>query len=129
MRTNKPIRPVNNTPYPTWLPFEEIKDVVVIARAGEIIERLPDFIHALWVVQGYAQSQIIGSPVKAQSAEDLPATTAADDADAGLKELERVLAFSADESDEQIIAQGAISWVLIIKWGLPLLIQYLLSRR
>jgi hypothetical protein len=80
-------------------------------------------------VQGYAQSQIIGSPVKAQSAEDLPATTAADDADAGLKELEKVLAFSADESDEQIIAQGAISWVLIIKWGLPLLIQYLLSRR
>ena len=64
MRTNKPIRPVNNTPYPTWLPFEEIKDVVVIARAGEIVERLPDFIHALWVVQGYAQSQIIGSPLK-----------------------------------------------------------------
>jgi len=105
--------------YPADVPLSEIQNIVAIVRAGEIAAKKADFAHDVWVLQGYAQSRIIGSPdliASASECED-PVTL-----------LEKVAA-----SSDSVAAQGlgdvmsGLGWKTILQWALKILLDELLK--
>ncbi len=48
--------------YPDSIPIEEVKSILAIAKSQAFKERFQEFMHCAWVVQGYAQAQLIGAP-------------------------------------------------------------------
>ena len=109
------------TSYPSDLPLSEIKDIITIIRAGEISAKKAEFVHSLWVVQGYAQSCIVGSPtvVTIQAGEEDPVTL-----------LEKAITTA---ENNQLTAQGfkeilsKIDWAIVLQWVVKLLIDQLLK--
>lgn len=101
--------------YPIALPLAEAQNVIAIVRSESILANLPALAHDLWVIQGYAQGQILGNPALT--------AYAAPDGSTGLSELEKAVAEA-----KGTVAQGAISWVLILKWVIELLVTYYLGK-
>ncbi len=102
--------------YPIMLPLDEAKNIVMYVTTGTILQNLPDFMHDVWVVQGYAQGQLLGNP-------DLKSYTAENATNDGLVELQKAISSAEDPS-----AQGAINWLLILQWVIELILRYYLSR-
>jgi len=102
--------------YPSAFPLVEIKNVIDIVRSGDLISQKEALAHDAWVVQGYAQSMLIGAPTTAMSAQD---------AIDPLEALEKAAA--AAESDTPT-AQISIPWAVIAKYVTELLLQILLSQ-
>lgn len=112
--------------YPSELPLNEIKSLITILRANEIAAKKAEFAHSLWVVQGYAQSKLIGSDdsfvLVSQAAECCGGSCESLDAKA-LSELEKAAA-----SADGLSAQAIIDWKTILKFAAEKLIEYLLSQ-
>lgn len=49
-------------PYPAELPLEAIKEVVRIVQGGTVAQEKAAFGKNVWIVQGYAQSRVLGDP-------------------------------------------------------------------
>jgi hypothetical protein len=101
--------------YPAQIPLSEIQAVVAIVRANQVIEKRATLAYNVWVIQGYAQSQIVGSP-----SSDSISTQAADDA---FFTLEKV----ADAGDS-VTAQVAIDWSIILQWTLQILVDLYMKK-
>lgn len=97
--------------YPSSLPLSEIQSVVSIIRTGEVVSRKAALAHDLWILQGYAQSKIIGNPETNISAQS------ADDAFFILEKL----------ADEQPVAQASIDWTVILQWAIQMLLDMYLK--
>ena len=48
--------------YPEEFPLEEIKTIIAAVKSGKVKEEFQNLAHSVWIVQGYAQANIIGSP-------------------------------------------------------------------
>ena len=48
--------------YPVEVPLVEIRKIIQIVKNGSYAEKRADFAHAIWVVQGFAQSKLFGNP-------------------------------------------------------------------
>ena len=104
--------------YPGDFPFTEAKNVIDIVRSGNLMDKKESLAHDAWVVQGYAQSMLIGTPTAlAAQAVDLKATEIEP-----LAALEKVV---ADAASGTINAQIAIPWAIILKYVIKLLLQLL----
>lgn len=118
MRANNNPRIATHSKYPILLPLEEAKNIVMYVTSGTVLQNLSDFMHDAWVIQGYAQGQILGNPdLKSYSAEDTST-------DGGLAELQKVIA-----SADGVASQGVINWLLILRWVVELIVSYYLSRK
>lgn len=118
--------------YPAELPLVEVKTLITIIKNQEIVTKKSQFAHALWVVQGFAQSKLLGS----DSNFDL-VTQAAPEAccgggckstvpslqDAALVQLEKAAAAA-----EGLAPQALIDWKVILKFAVEKLLEYLLSQ-
>ena len=117
------------TPYPADLPVLETRNVINIARSGEIASKKAEFAHDLWVVQGYAQSRLLGETSFNLSSQSAPETccggncTSAQSVCDPLAEMEKVLAQA-----EGISAQALIDWKAILKFAAEKLLEYLLTQ-
>jgi hypothetical protein len=119
MRTGNSAKLPGSSKYPLTLPLDEAKNIVMYVTTGTILANLSDFAQDVWVVQGYAQGQILGNPdIKSYAAAD------AEPDEKGLAELQKAIA-----SAEDTTAQGAINWLLILRWVVGLIISYYLSRK
>lgn len=105
----------DNVKYPIILPLAEAQNVIAIVRSGAITGNLASLAHDLWVIQGYAQGQILGNPA-------LAAYAASPDGD-GLAELEKAVAEASGAA-----SQGAISWALILRWVIQIIVTYYLTK-
>ena len=118
---------LNMSAYPTELPLEQIKSLISILRANEVAAKKAEFAHSLWVVQGYAQSKLIGNEdsfvLVSQSA---PCCGGGCDQvtldEKALAELEKAAA------PDSLSAQAIIDWKTILKFAAEKLIEYLLSQ-
>lgn len=112
--------------YPSELPLNEVKSLISIIRSNEIAAKKAEFAHSLWVVQGYAQSKLIGSDesfvLVSQAAECCGGACKSLDQKA-LSELEKAAA-----SADGVSAQAIIDWKTILKFAAEKLIEYLLSQ-
>jgi hypothetical protein len=97
--------------YPESLPLDEIKNVVNLVRNGQVKEKVKEFAHDVWIVQGYAQGMIIGNPDVDFS---LMSQSAGDAVDA----LEKLAA-----SEDTMEAQMAIPWQMILSWAVTKLLE------
>lgn len=108
--------------YPTELPFLEIKNVLVTIRSGTITEQRAEFAQSLWVIQGYAQSKILGSgksPISSQAAED-------EDPVALLEKLVNINTISTQSLQDTIKdCLSAIDWATVLQWAVKLLVAHL----
>ena len=52
--------------YPSDLPLVEIKNIVTIAKSGDVWAQKQLLLHDAWVVQGYAQKMVVGEPTGAR---------------------------------------------------------------
>lgn len=103
--------------YPVEVPFDSLGTVVEIIRAGAISTRTPEFAHALWNVQGYAQKAFIGEPNVLQ-----PLATKDDEGDE--KDVFALLEKLLDSKDTPT-AQLSMPWQLIASWALQELLKLL----
>lgn len=106
------------TAYPTDLPLAEIKSVIDIVRAGEIVSRKSDFAHDVWVVQGYAQRFVLGSPPDISLAQAV-----SEECEDPVAQLEKVVASASDEASTQSLSD--INWKAILQWAIKMLLQVL----
>jgi hypothetical protein len=62
-----------STSYPNSFPLSEIQTIISLYRSGTIQDNLDEFAHCVWVVQGYGQKALLGSPssVSTQSLTDV----------------------------------------------------------
>ena len=104
--------------YPGDFPFTEAKNVIDIVRSGNLMDKKESLAHDAWVVQGYAQSMLIGTPT-ALAAQATNLKTAEIEP---LAALEKVV---ADAESGTINAQIAIPWAIILKYVIELLLQLL----
>ena len=108
--------------YPVEFPLVEVKTIVTAVKDGQIKEKFADLAHSVWIVQGYAQANIIGipgvepvepvTPVESQSAEDFDPIGA----------LEAMAA--AHESGE-LQAQDLSEWSFLLEWLIDNLVQWI----
>lgn len=111
------------TAYPVDPPFAEIKDVLSIIHAGEIAAKKAEFVHDLLVIQGYAQSRIIG-------ADHIASAQALDDEDP-ITLLEKVV--NTDVISTQTFKDGLIDvlsvvdWATVLQWSVKILVANLLA--
>lgn len=109
--------------YPTDLPLAEIKNIVAIVRAGEIAAKKADFAHDVWIVQGYAQSRILGDP-----SISLISSQASKDCEDPVALLEKIVA-----SSNTVSAQGLkdvlsnVDWATILQWAVKILLDQLIK--
>ena len=107
--------------YPSSFPIGEIKNVIDIVRNGQIKDKVKEFAHDVWVIQGYSQSALLGSP-----ATEFALISAPENFDA-LVELEKIAA-AYDASATSAAPQSAISdavWKFIAKWAMEQLLAIL----
>lgn len=120
MRTGTSAKLPDSSKYPLTLPLDEAKNIVMYVTTGTVLANLSDFAHDAWVLQGYAQGQILGNPdIRAYAAEGTEAESTA-----ALAELQKAIS-----SAEDMTAQGAINWLLILRWVVGLIISYYLNSR
>jgi hypothetical protein len=99
--------------YPEQLPVNEIRFVVDAIRKNEVKTNAQEFGRSLWVVQGYAQRMIIGSPTPVKRDPIFGIFASYD----GLPDLEKCLE-TADYS-----TRASLPWNLILYWLLQLLME------
>jgi hypothetical protein len=104
--------------YPVEFPLVEVKTIISTVKDGQVKEKFADLAHSVWVVQGYAQANVIGlpgvepvTPVDLQSAEDFDPIGA----------LEAMAA--AHESGE-LQAQDLNDWSFLLNWLIDNLVQW-----
>lgn len=108
--------------YPQSLPLSEIKSVIDIVRAGQVVEKKQTFAFSLWVIQGYGQSILLGASepdlvlISAQSA---PA-----DFDA-VVELEKLVTTSESSEPTTQGLASSIAWKFLAKWATEQLLDLL----
>jgi len=120
--------------YPTEIPISEIQTVISIIRSKEISAKKSEFAHALWVVQGFAQSKLIsqgsnfdlvsqaatstccGGGCNAQAATDVESEM--------LVELQKAV----DVANGAASSQAIIDWRVVLKFVAEKLVEYLLSQ-
>lgn len=109
------------TLYPVEVPLFEIRKIIQIVKDNSYFEKRADFAHAIWVVQGYAQSKLLGNPET-----QLLAYSEAD----GLSELEKIVSWCdvQGESEGEATAQSGIDWYVIIVWLLNELTKLLANK-
>jgi hypothetical protein len=89
--------------------------VIDIVRAGDIMARKTEFAHSAWVVQGYAQAQIIGEPGVVSGPEVVAEPLAA---------LEAAVAAEQEAMDGGTVAAIPIPWALIAAYLIKLLLKH-----
>ena len=98
--------------YPDSLPLTEIRNVLDIVKSGDIKGRVQDLMHDAWVLQGYLQKQMIGSPsnllLARQSSEDPIAV------------LENAV---VQAETNELTAQISVPWSIVLPWLLKLIAQ------
>lgn len=117
--------------YPAELPLAEIKTLITVIKNQEIVTKKSLFAHALWVVQGYAQSKLLGSDANF----DLVTQAASEGCcgggcnaaqslqDSALSQLEKAAAAA-----DGLTPQALIDWKIILKFAVEKLLEYLLSQ-
>ena len=100
-------------PYPSSIPFAEVRQILDIAKSGNLKDSAALLAYNIWIVQGYAQNQLFGNPplLMKESAES--------DQD-GLAVLEKLAA-----SEDNIDAQVSIPWGTVLKYLAKLTITLL----
>lgn len=116
--------------YPDSFPISEIRTLVDLVRNSKVKDNLDDFAHAVWVVQGYGQKALLGTPNGVDDGAGEDDTTAPDftltlmkapadvDEEAALQALESL-------AGDDISAQAAIPWDIILPYLLKLLTDWL----
>lgn len=107
------------TLYPVEVPLFEIRKIIQIVKEGSYVEKRADFAHAIWVVQGYAQSKLLGNPET-----QLLAYSEAN----GLAELEKIVAWCDSQGEKEITAQSGLDWYAIVLWLLNELTKLLVNK-
>lgn len=116
--------------YPAELPLAEVKTLITIIKNQEIVTKKSQFAHALWVVQGFAQSKLLGTDANF----DLVTQAAPESCcgggcgaqsvqDAALAQLEKAAAAA-----DGLAPQALIDWKIILKFAVEKLLEYLLSQ-
>jgi hypothetical protein len=105
--------------YPTDFPIMEAKNVIDVIRSGDLLGQKEALAHDAWVVQGYAQSMLIGTP------ESTLASQAADLKNAEMEPLAALEKVVADAESGAISSQIAIPWMLIAKYAIEILLKLL----
>ena len=109
---------LSQSKYPIMLPLNEARNVVMFVTTGTVMKNLSEFSQDLWVLQGYIQGQVIGNPdIRAYAADADP-----------VAELQKAIDTASNQSDAGATAQGAINWIIILKWVIELAVQYYLSK-
>lgn len=112
--------------YPSDFPLDQIKSIVDAVRSGEIGENLDQLAYDIWVVQGYAQSALLGDPTTDGGGDgggDDPGFVlmSAPDKDAAIQALEALV---SDDPTPQV----DIPWDLILSFLFKLLEEWLSNR-
>jgi len=100
-------------PYPSSIPFAEIRQVLDIAKSGNVKESAALLAYNIWVVQGYAQNQLFGNP-------PLLMKENVESDENGLEVLEK-LAASEGSFDPQV----SIPWGVVLRYMVQLTITLL----
>lgn len=95
-------------PYPSSIPFSEIRQVLDIAKSGNIKDSSALFAYNIWVVQGYAQNQLFGNP-------SLLMKETLESNQNGIEVLERIAA-----SEGSIDPQMSIPWGVVLQFVVQL---------
>lgn len=103
----------NSMHYPEEFPLEEIKTIIAAVKGGKVKEEFQNLAHSAWVVQGYAQANIIGSPGSEDNPTDAVGSQSASEDFDPIGHLEAMVA--AHESGE-LTAQSLGSMDFILNW-------------
>jgi hypothetical protein len=119
--------------YPSELPLVEIQTLIAILRSQEVVTKKSRFAHALWVVQGYAQSKLLGSDANfdlvTQSATACcSGGCGSQSAPVPLQDLALEQLQKAVDSSDGLSAQAIIDWKIVLKFAVEKLLEYLLSQ-
>lgn len=101
-------------PYPSSIPFSEVRQILDIAKGGNIKDSAPLLAYNIWVVQGYAQNQLFGNPPL------LMKESVLDSDQDGLEVLEKLAA-----SEDSVETQSSIPWGILLKYLAKLTITLL----
>lgn len=116
--------------YPSDLPMSEVQSIVWAVKNGTVGDNKAEFLHNVWVVQGFVQSKVFGSP-------NLAVALSAESCDGGCNDdcggscdglgiLEEVANSDAGGS---VTAQGLndlvskVDWATVLTWLLKLAIE------
>jgi len=114
--------------YPSELPIAEIKNVITIIKSGEATQKTAELAHDVWVIQGYAQSRIIGDPNFSLSQVTPLSATAETEEDLGVALLEKSVTQSETiEAQNLNSVLSTIDWVTIMQWSIRVLINRLMK--
>jgi hypothetical protein len=103
--------------YPQSFPFTNIQRVISLYRQGSIKDNVDQFAFDVWVIQGYGQKAILGSPQVAKIQSEDQAVTE-----------ELVVQYLEKSVSEEPSAQSMIPWSIIIPFLVRELLKYLENR-
>ena len=120
--------------YPAELPLVEVKTLITIIKNQEIVTKKSQFAHALWVVQGFAQSKLLGSDANFDLVTQAATAGSVGQCcgggcdgqslqDSALNQLEKAAAAA-----DGLAPQALIDWKIILKFAVEKLLEYLLSQ-
>lgn len=97
--------------YPDLFPIESVKQIVTIVKSGTIKEQVSPFAFHVWVIQGYAQKQVLGTP-------DGGASIMTTQKSASLESALSMLELLASDEPK---TQASVDWSLILPYLFQLL--------
>jgi len=53
---------IDTVAYPGSFPFDSLKSVITILKGDDVIAHKAELAKHIWLIQGYAQSQLLGDP-------------------------------------------------------------------
>jgi hypothetical protein len=118
------------TPYPDELPLVEIKAIISMVKNGEIANNKATFAHSLWIIQGYAQSRVLGDPNMNLTIQATPQECCGGGCESltvserALAEMEKLTV----TADGEAAPQRFIDWTIIMKYVVEKLLEFLLEQ-